>query len=212
MTPWADNMSPMARFRRDLHGNVPDESTTALLLLDVISDFEFPDAKKLFTHAVGILPRLAALKSRAREAGIPAVYVNDNFGRWTSDFRRLLEHCLNDGVKGEPIARVLAPRDDDYSVLKPKHSGFFGTTLGLVLDYLGAQSLIITGFTTDICVAFTAADAYMREYRLWVPSDCTAAVELDHHQAALSYMQRVLGADIRPSTAVAPSAFHRGAG
>jgi nicotinamidase-related amidase len=197
-----DIMGSMPRRSRDLHGSVPDDSTTALLLLDVISDFDFADSDQLLLHAAAIVPQLAALKARAREARIPAVYVNDNFGRWTSDFRYLVQHCLRDGVKGEPIARALAPLDDDYSVLKPKHSGFFGTSLELVLKYLGATSLIVTGFTTDICVAFTAADAYMREYRLWIPSDCTAAVDVRHHSAALRYMERVLAADIRPSTEV----------
>ena len=201
----------MPRFSRDLHGSVPDESPAALLLLDVISDFEFPGAEKLFTHATAILPKLTALKARARQARIPSVYVNDNFGRWTSDFRHLLEHCLKDGVKGEPIARLLAPLEDDYSVLKPKHSGFFGTSLELVLRYLGAGSLVITGFTTDICVAFTAADAYMREYRLWIPSDCTASVDARHHAQALRYMERVLGADIRPSTEVDLRSLQHGA-
>jgi nicotinamidase-related amidase len=181
---------------------VPDESTAALLLLDVINDFEFPGSDQFFKQAMAIVPNLRALKARAREAGIPAVYVNDNFGRWTSDFHHLLEHCFNDDVRGEPIARALTPGDDDYSVLKPKHSGFFGTSLELVLKYLGVTSLIVTGFSTDICVAFTAADAYMREYKLWVPSDCTAALEPRHCHAALGYMERVLGADIRPSTMV----------
>ncbi|HJU12453.1 MAG TPA: isochorismatase family cysteine hydrolase [Candidatus Binataceae bacterium] len=198
----------MTKSNRNLHGNVPDVSATALLLLDVISDFEFPDSEQLFPHGMAIVSALTTLKAKAREAGIPAIYVNDNFGRWTSDFRRLLEHCLCDGVRGEPIARALAPLDDDYSVLKPKHSGFFGTTLGLVLKYLRSESLIITGFTTDICVAFTAADAYMREYRLWIPSDCTASVETRHKNAALSYMERVLRADVRPSTAVDLRTFH----
>jgi nicotinamidase-related amidase len=192
----------MPRLSHDLHGNVPEESPVALVLLDVISDFEFPDSERLLPYAREAVPRLVALKARARERGIPAVYVNDNFGRWTSDFRRLLEHCLGSGAKGAPITGALAPTDDDYSVLKAKHSGFFGTALELVLRYLGASFLIVTGFTTDICVTFTAADAYMREYRLWVPSDCTAAVDPRHHRAALNYMQRVLGADIRPSTAV----------
>jgi nicotinamidase-related amidase len=199
----------MPTFTRDLHGSVPDESSAALILLDVISDFEFADAHELLVHVVATLPRLSALKNRARRAGIPAVYVNDNFGRWTSDFRHLVDHCLNDGVKGEPIARALAPLEGDYAVLKPKHSGFFGSSLELVLRYLRATSLIVTGFTTDICVAFTAADAYMREYRLWIPSDCTASDDARHHAAALRYMKRVLGADIRPSTEVDLSAFQR---
>ena len=149
-----------------------------------------------------MLPRLTRLKAIARTFGIPAVYVNDNFGRWTSDFRQLVDHCTAENSKGKLIAEALAPLPLDYSVLKPKHSGFFGTSLDLVLQHLGAKLLIVTGFTTDICVAFTAADAYMREYRLWVPSDCTAALESRHQRAALNYMERVLGADTRPSTEV----------
>lgn len=200
----------MPRLSRDLHGSVPDESATALLLLDVISDFEFPGSDRLLRHATAVLPRLTALKAAARSLGIPAVYVNDNFGRWTSDFRQLVDHCMAHGSKGKPIAHALAPLADDYSVLKPKHSGFFGTCLDVVLKYLGAESLIVSGFTTDICVAFTAADAYMREYRLWIPSDCSAALESRYHRAALNYMERVLGADIRPSTSIDLKAFQRG--
>lgn len=118
----------MPRRKHDLHGNVPDESASALLLLDVINDFEFAGSDKLVKYASAVVPKLTALKVQARAVGIPAAYVNDNFGRWTSDFRHSLEHCLSEGVRGEPIARALAPLDDDYSVLKPKHSGFFGTT------------------------------------------------------------------------------------
>lgn len=77
----AGKINSMPRRNRDLHGNVPDESTTALLLLDVINDFEFAGSDKLLKHAVAVVSKLTALKVRAREAGIPAVYVNDNFGR-----------------------------------------------------------------------------------------------------------------------------------
>lgn len=199
----------MRRSSRDLHGSVPDESVTALLLLDVISDFEFRDSDRLLKHAMAVLPRLTALKASAHAVGIRAVYVNDNFGRWTSDFRQLVDHCAAEGSKGRALAQALAPHAIDYSVLKPKHSGFFGTSLDLVLNYLGARSLIVTGFTTDICIAFTAADAYMREYRLWVPSDCCAAVESRYHRAALNYMERVLGADVRPSSRVNLDEFQR---
>lgn len=108
----------------DLHGNVPEHSKTALLLIDVINDLEFDDGKKLVKPANAMARHLARLKTRAREAGIPAIYVNDNFGRWTSDFRHLIEHCLHDDVRGTTLAKTLTPKDGDYFVLKPKHSGF----------------------------------------------------------------------------------------
>jgi nicotinamidase-related amidase len=152
-------------------------------------------------------PRLANFKERARAAGIPAIYVNDNYGRWNSDFRRLVDHCINDDVRGREIARILKPAEDDYFVLKPKHSGFFGTTLELLLKYLGARNLILTGLTTDICVLFTALDAYIRDYSLFVPSDCAAALSRKYHKQALDYMQRVVNADIRESSRLRLSAM-----
>jgi nicotinamidase-related amidase len=186
----------------DLHGNVPESSAMALLLIDLISDFNFPDGERLAANAEAIAPAVAELKARARAARIPAIYVNDNFGRWTSDFRRLVEHSAADGSRGRLIARMLAPGDDDYFVLKPKHSGFFSTTLELLLRYLHARTLIVAGLTTDVCVMFTANDAYMREYRLWVPADCCSAVESRDHEYALDYMRRVLDASIAPSPAI----------
>src|SRR5579872_6707719 len=112
----------MPRLSSDLNGSVPDESATALLLLDAISDFEFPNGDRLLKHATAVLPQLIALKAGARAAGIPAIYVNDNLGRWTSDFRQLLDHCRAESSKGKHIVNALAPLADDYSVLKPKHS------------------------------------------------------------------------------------------
>ena len=74
------------------------------------------------------------LKQRAKEAGIPVIYVNDNFGRWQSNFNHQVEHCLHDGVRGQPVVELLQPEEDDYFVLKPKHSGFFSTALDMLLE------------------------------------------------------------------------------
>lgn len=183
----------------DLHGNVPDEAPTALLLIDVINDLEFPGGAELLGQALRMADRLAALKAAAAALGIPAIYVNDNFGRWRSDFRALVDRCLEQGVRGRPIVERLRPGEDDYFVLKPKHSGFYSTTLDLLLDYLGAATLIITGLTADNCVLFTASDAYMRDFDILVPADCVAAIAPEHSERALQHMARVLKADIRPS-------------
>ena len=129
----------------DLHGSVPENSPVALLLIDVINDMEFEGAEALVEQAVPMARRIAELKRRAKQAGIPAIYVNDNFGRWQSDFRRVVEHCLEDGVRGEEVARILQPEDDDYFVLKPKHSAFYATTLDTLLTYLGARTVILRG-------------------------------------------------------------------
>jgi nicotinamidase-related amidase len=183
----------------DLHGNAPDESEVALLLIDVINDLEFEGGEKLVQYALPAAKNIAPLKERAQEAGVPVIYVNDNFGRWRSDFKRIVSHCLSDDVRGRALAELLAPDEDDYFVLKPKHSGFFSTTLELLLEYLGAHRLILTGLAGNNCVLFTANDAYMRDYDLLIPADCIASINPAENEYALRQMQEVLKADIRPS-------------
>jgi nicotinamidase-related amidase len=193
----------------DLHGMVPETSEVALLLLDVINDLEWVGGELLLPHALRMAERLAALKLRARKAGIPAIYVNDNYGRWQSDFNRLIEHCLQEDVRGQPVVELLLPEEDDYFVLKPKHSGFFSTTLDVLLDYLKARSLIITGVAGNICVLFTANDAYMRDFNLYVPSDCVASNDSEDNRHALQQIETVLKADITPSTELDLEALKR---
>jgi nicotinamidase-related amidase len=183
----------------DLHGNVPESSPVALLLIDVINDLEFPGSEELVKAAVPMAKRLAELKRRAKAAGIPVVYVNDNFGRWQSDFNKVVEHCLSDGVRGEEVARILQPEEDDYFVLKPKHSAFYATTLDTLLQYIGARTLILTGIAGNICILFSANDAYMRDFNLFVPSDCVASNTEEENRNALEQMRKVLKADITPS-------------
>lgn len=184
----------------DLHGNVPENSSVALLLIDVINDMDFEGSEPLVRQAPALGERIAALKKRAKAARIPVVYINDNFGRWQSDFRRLIQHCLEDGVPGEPLVRMLTPDDDDYFVLKPKHSAFFATTLDTLLAYLGAKTLILTGIAGNICILFSANDAYMRDYHLVVPSDCVISNTAEDNAYALQQIEKVLKGDIRPST------------
>ena len=186
----------------DLHGNAPDKSAAALLLIDLINDLEFPEGDQLLGETLPILPQIVALKRQAKAAGVPVIYVNDNFGRWQSNFNTQVAHCLHDGVRGQPIAEQLQPEDDDYFVLKPKHSGFFSTTLDTLLEYLQVRRVILTGIAGNICVLFTANDAYLRDLALYVPADCVASNTQEENTHALRQMQRVLKADIRPSTAL----------
>lgn len=183
----------------DLHGNAPDTSAVALLLIDFINDFEFEDAEALFDKTLAAARAVASLKQRAKRLGIPCIYVNDNFGRWQSNFQKLIDHCLHDEVRGRPIAELLRPEDEDYFVLKPKHSGFYSTTLDILLEYLQTKTLILTGVAGNICVLFTANDAYMRDFRLLIPHDCIASVRDEDNLYALHQMETVLKADISPS-------------
>ncbi len=186
----------------DLHGNAPDSAPVALLIIDMINDLEFPEGPDFLKPTLQAANRIADLKQRAKALNIPVVYVNDNFGRWRSDFTEVLDHCLNDGVRGQPIAERLRPDHDDYSVLKPKNSAFFATTLETLLLYLKAKTLILTGISADACVLFTANDAYVRDYKLYVPEDCVVAASPTFTADALAYMQRVLKAETMPSAAI----------
>jgi nicotinamidase-related amidase len=183
----------------DLHGSAPDKSEVALLLIDVINDLDFPEANQLLRYARPMARKLSRLKQRAKKAGVPVIYVNDNFGRWRSDFRRQVAHCLHESSRGHEIVSLLRPEEDDYFVLKPKHSGFFSTTLDTLLRYLGAKKLILTGIAGNFCVLFTANDAYMRDYELIIPSDCTVSNTAEENRQALALMRKFLKADTRTS-------------
>ena len=172
----------------------------ALLLIDVINDLDFPGSESLAAEAVPMARRLRALKGRARRAGIPAIYINDNFGKWRSDFRTLVAHCVRDDVPGRPVARLLQPKRDDYFVLKPKHSAFYLTSLDLLLRSLDVRTVILTGIAGNNCVLFSANDAYMRDLHLVVPSDCIVSNSAEENEYALKQMRTVLKADVRPST------------
>ena len=173
---------------------------TALLLVDVINDMEFEGSEALVRHAEPMARRLHDLKQRARAAGLPTIYINDNFGKWRSDFRSLVKHCTDDPVPGREVARLLRPDEEDYFVLKPKNSAFFGTTLDTLLKNLGTTTVILTGIAGDNCVLFSANDAYLRDYKLFIPCDCVASNTREENEAALQLMAKVVKADITPST------------
>jgi nicotinamidase-related amidase len=199
----------MPRKNEDLHGNAPDKADVALILIDVINDLDFPGSEKIVQFALPMAERIAKLKRRAREQEVPVIYVNDNFGRWRSNFQAQVDHCLKDGVPGKAMVEKLRPEEEDYFVLKPKHSGFFSTTLDILLDYLGVETVVLTGLAANICVLFTANDAYMRDFHLVVPRDAVASNTKDENDYALEQMRTILKADIRPSAEVDFAALKR---
>jgi nicotinamidase-related amidase len=170
-----------------------------LLIIDMINAFEFEGAARLMPAIRRTARRIAGLKRRMKRARLPVVYVNDNFGKWQSDFKRLVARCLEEHGRGKEITRMLLPDDDDYFVLKPRHSGFYATPLELLLRDLNATRVIVTGIAGDNCVLFTAADAYIREFDVAVPADCVVSGDAASNRSALKHMRVALKADIRPS-------------
>jgi len=177
-----------------------DEMNAALLLIDVVNPMDFSGAEALMPHAMRAAEAIAALKHRAHVAGVPVVYVNDNYGRWHVGFRELIDEFRDEGVPGMPLIDALPPDlERDVYVLKPMLSGFYNTSLDALLASLGVRRLILTGIAGNMCVFFTANDAHMRGYEVLVPSDCVASETREDNDYALRQMRKVLSVDTRPS-------------
>lgn len=166
----------------------------ALLIIDMITDLDFPGGAEMIAAVRDAVGAIGKLCDECREAGVPVVYVNDNHGQWHSERSKLIEHI--EGSPGADVVRPLLPRDDDFFVVKPQFSGFYATNLPVLLPRLGASRLILTGISADICVLFTAADAHMREYELWVPADCVASQDAQRTRWALDIMAKSMGAEV----------------
>ena len=173
---------------------------TALLLIDVINDLAFEGSGDIVAQAEPMAARLSALKRRATAAGIPAIYVNDNFGQWRSDFRKTVAHCTSRSSPGWRVSNRLKPSARDYFVLKPKHSGFFDTTLDTLLGTLRIRRVILTGIAGNICVLFTANDAYMRDLKIFAPADCIVSNTAADNDHALRQIASVVKGTVTPST------------
>ncbi|CAN7362420.1 isochorismatase family cysteine hydrolase [Variovorax paradoxus] len=180
----------------------PAAGHTALLIIDMISCWDFPDAEKLLPGAHSIAGHIAALKARCTRAGVPAIYVNDNRGRWRSDFPKLVELSLASGGAGAEITSTLLPEETDYFVLKPKQSAFFATPLELLLAYLKATRLIVTGVASDQCIWATVADAGMRDLEAVVPRDCVASQTSARNERFLRQAQEALRVSTTPGARI----------
>ena len=178
------------------------KSDIVMLLIDVINHFEFTDGSRLLKQALPVARNIARLKARARRSNIPVVYVNDNFGQWRSDTRKLLGYCLRPEAPGREFVEWVRPDDDDYFVLKPMHSAFYQSPIDVLLRNFEASTLVIAGLATDSCIVCTAHDADMREFQLIVPADCCAARGLRDHRRALDHIKTLKHASVLQSPSI----------
>lgn len=178
----------------------------ALLIIDAINDLDFRGGEKVLPWALKLADRLAPFSAQARRNGMPVIYVNDNFGHWRSDFSDVFVHCTRKTARGRVVSRRLKPERSDYFILKPRHSGFFATSLGPLLEHLKIERLILAGIATNLCVLFTAHDAHMHGYSIVVLSDCCAAESDFDHDVALGQLERFCKAKICLSSDIL---FHR---
>ncbi|MEJ8767209.1 MULTISPECIES: isochorismatase family cysteine hydrolase [unclassified Oceanobacillus] len=169
---------------------------TAVVFVDIINDFNFSGGDKLLRNTKMILPNLIKLKTFAKENDLPVIYVNDHYGLWQADFNKIIRQCTNHNSK--EIIEALKPDNDDYFLIKPQHSAFFQTPLHSLLTDLNRYSLILAGIAGDICILFTAKDAYMYKMNLHIPKNCMASEENDTNDYALYLMRSVMKANIEP--------------
>jgi nicotinamidase-related amidase len=172
---------------------------TALLIVDMVSEYKFPDAERILKGARKAGANIARLKQRAHAAKVPVIYVNDTAGKWESDQRAFVQRCLKPTARGRDIVELIAPAEHDYFMFKPKHSAFFGTPLHTVLQQLNIATLILTGVTSHQCVLFTAMDAHVRDYDLIIPSDCIGAPNATDAKHALYVFSHALNAKVTAS-------------
>ena len=189
---WYARTGPMIR----KHTNARRGSAQALLVIDVVNHFEFPDGALLLRNALPVAPRLRQLAARARAAGVPVIYVNDNFGQWRSNPGKLLAYCLREECAGRRFVETVRPDAEDYCVLKPMHSAFYQTPLDVLLRHLRVSSLILAGLATNSCVLCTAHDANMRDFEVTVVSDCCAARTKKEHDEALANIREMASARV----------------
>lgn len=169
----------------------------ALLIVDMLNDLQFDGAEQLGPAARAIVEPILALRDAADAARVPVIYVNDNTGHWHADRTRLIEAIRDQGGAARDLVEALMPADHHYLVIKPRFSGFYATNMPVLLPDLQVDRLILTGVAADICVLFTAADAHMRGYSLWVPTDTVASEAEQRRDWALEIMAGSMSADTR---------------
>ncbi|KAF0815654.1 putative isochorismatase family protein YaaI [Bacillus sp. ZZV12-4809] len=172
----------------------PQDYKPALIIIDMINDFHFHHGKILAEKALNLTKPINELKAAFHEQNFPVIYTNDHYNLWKADLDTIMNHCRN--PVSERILDEIQPSPDDYFLIKPKHSAFYGTALNTLLHQLGVNLLVMTGIAGNICVLFSANDAYMREYSLHIPHDCTASNDDHDNENALKMMKNVLKANI----------------
>ncbi|MET9954092.1 isochorismatase family cysteine hydrolase [Streptomyces sp. NPDC006339] len=164
---------------------------SALIVIDMINTYGHEDAELLVPSAAQALPGIVDLLERARAAGVPVVYVNDNFGRWRSHHGQIVDLALS-GRHPELVDPV-RPDEESLFVVKARHSIFYETPLAYLLSTLEVDELVLTGQVTEQCVLYSALDAHIRHLGVVIPRDAVAHIHEDLADAALRMVERNMG-------------------
>jgi nicotinamidase-related amidase len=197
-----------------------DPSRAALVIIDMQQDFVEPgftfDRLGVdLTMYPPVRPRIAALLAAARAAGVLVAHVQmttlpGGMSESPAQLRfnlRLHEQShagtgplryTEQGDPGREFIAELTPRDGELVVPKWRSSGFWGTSLDLLLRSNGIETVVISGCTTEGCVESTARDALFNDYYVVITEDCVASDDRAQHEASMLLMRHRF--DIASST------------
>jgi nicotinamidase-related amidase len=169
-------------------------SRTALIVIDMLNSYEHADAERLTQSVERALPGMERLIARAADEDVLTIYVNDNFGAWTSDRDELLRTALEGRFRR--LVEPIAPREDALFVVKARHSTFYQTPLEYLLHQEEVGRVVLIGQVTEQCVLYSALDAYIRHFDIAVPRDAVAHIHEHLADASLEMMERNMDAEI----------------
>jgi nicotinamidase-related amidase len=167
---------------------------TALVVIDMITPYDHPDADELLKSAESVVPTIERLIHRAVREEVPVIYVNDNFGSWTSNSSEIYQLAIEG--KAPHLVEPLKPVEGALFVVKVRHSIFYQTPLEYLLGQLGTERLVLAGQVTEQCVLYSALDAHIRHHEVIIPEDAVAHIHPELAEAACKMMQLNMGAQI----------------
>ena len=162
-------------------------SVQALIVVDMLTDYEYEDAEKVVGNAERTVPVMRELMQRARAAGTPVIYVNDAFGDWRSDRKAFVAKLLES--ERADLVEPIVPDDDASFIVKARHSIFYETQLEYLLRSQEIDCVCLIGQVTEQCILYSALDAHIRHIETVIPRDAVAHIDDELADAALRMME-----------------------
>ncbi len=165
----------------------------AILVVDMLNDFV--TGALACDRGKAIVPATAQLLEAARKKNIPVIFCNDAHIKGIDRELKLWGDHAIAGTKGAEVITELGLCEQDYVVPKRRYSGFFQTSLDILLKELGVQTVIMTGLHAHMCVRHTSADAYCLGYNVIVAKEATDSFTEEDYLNGLAYLKTCYGAD-----------------
>jgi nicotinamidase-related amidase len=170
---------------------------TGLIVVDMLNAYEHADADRLIESVEDVVEPLAKLIERARASDSELIYVNDNYGDWSTSAHGLVEAALK-GRRPDLIEPIVPPEGTPF-VMKARHTIFYQTPFEYLLGQHEIDRIALTGQVTEQCILYSALDAYVRHVPVVVASDAVAHIYPELAEAALEMMRVNMDAEIAPS-------------